>query len=89
MGSERWFSTDDYQITGDLAAKTQDKLITWAVFIDLRKAFDTVNHKILISKLHNYGIRGIVGRLLEIYAAVMDGLVWILWYPIKSPSWFC
>ena len=34
-------------------------LLTGAVFIDLRKAFDSVDHEIPVSKLESYGLKDI------------------------------
>ena len=41
--------------------------MTCGIFVDLSKAFDTVNHKILLSKLDHYGFRGKTNKLLESY----------------------
>ena len=40
---------------------------TWGVFFDFQKAFDTVNHDILLSKQHYYGIRDTPFKLIKSY----------------------
>ena len=45
-------------MTNSYVRNINEGRISGAVFIDLPKAFDTVNHKILIRKLHSFGIDG-------------------------------
>jgi len=40
-------------------------LIVGGIFCKVQKAFDCVNHNILISKLEFYGITGIMYKLLK------------------------
>ena len=42
-------------------------LLTGAVFIDIKKAFDTVNHEYLLKKLFKYGLTDIEHNWFEDY----------------------
>ena len=37
------------------------------LLIDLKKVFDTIDHRILLRKLYSYGIRGTMFKLIESY----------------------
>ena len=41
--------------------------ITCCVFLDLQKAFDTIDHGILLSKLEHYDIRGVPLKLFKTF----------------------
>jgi len=47
------------ELCTDIIESLEKKQITMATFLDLSKAFDTIDHNILINKLYMYGIRGI------------------------------
>ena len=48
------------ELVEEMSSSIDKSLHTVGVFIDLSKAFDTIDHSLLIKKLENLGIRGIV-----------------------------
>ena len=46
------------ELTNKIFDSFEKNELTIGIFIDLKKAFDTVNHSILLDKLNFYGIRG-------------------------------
>ena len=55
------------KLTNDIFEGINNREITTTVYIDLAKAFDTVNHKILLKKLKFIGIKGNLLKLLGNY----------------------
>lgn len=57
--------------TVDIVTKIKNALdskqIVLGIFIDLKKAFDTVSHNLLLQKLHKEGITGSAIKILESY----------------------
>ena len=54
-------------IVNDIQTNMNQRLLSCGVFIDLKKAFDTVDHDILLDKLNHYGFLGIINDWFSSY----------------------
>ena len=65
-------------ITENIKRALDNKKFGCGIFVDLQKAFDTVNHEILIKKLAHYGIRGVANNWFSSYLTKRSQFVSIL-----------
>jgi hypothetical protein len=64
-----------FYLVQDLLRTYHSKDYCVALFLDLQKAFDCVNHRILLGKLHRYGIRGTFLSLIQSYLSNREQFV--------------
>ena len=69
FGFRKKYSTNHalLSIVEQINSNLDKKRFACGIFVDLQKAFDTVDHKILLSKLSHYGINGFANKWLESY----------------------
>ena len=54
-------------MTETIRAALDSGNVTCGIFVDFQKAFDTVNHEILLKKLEHYGFRGVINDWFRSY----------------------
>ena len=59
-------------IVNSIPRNMGNKLFTCGIFLDFKKAFDSVDHSILLSKLSHFGIRGPV---IDLFSSYINGRV--------------
>jgi hypothetical protein len=56
-----------FSLVNSILTARNNSLIVRGIFCDLQKAFDCINHKVLLDKLEFYGIEGKFKTLIESY----------------------
>ena len=69
FGYQKIFSTAHaiIPLTENIEKVIDNKLFVCGIFIDLQKASDTIDHNILLNKLHHYGITDLVNNWFSFY----------------------
>ena len=69
LGFRRKYSTVHalISLTENIRKNLDEGNIDCGIFVDLQKAFDTIKHDILSSKLEHYGIRGLANKWFKSY----------------------
>ena len=69
FGFRKQYSTSHalITITENIRKALDDRNIGYGVFVDFQKAYDTVDHQILLAKLNHYGIHGVSNDWFKSY----------------------
>jgi len=55
------------EVLDSVTTALNNKYLSIALFLDISKAFDSLNHQLLLNKLRVYGVRGVALKLMESY----------------------
>lgn len=65
------------------------KKYVMGIFIDLQKAFDTIDHRIVMNKLEKYGFRGIIKNWIQSYLGERQQFVQMDQYKSEQKNIIC
>ena len=75
-----------FSITEKIREALDNNNFACGIFIDLQKAFDTVDHNILLQKLNHYGIRGVANNWFNSYLSHRTQFVSIHGFQSKTKN---